>query len=178
MKLVTFQPGDTVYLKEMVNSRQKCAKFRIRWKGPYEVIRCLSDLNYLAKLSRTKEIVVNVNKMMKCFRQTALRPTTEQWSTRNGAEDKRETSETYGTRCTRLDSQTPHSDTTEKDVTENLTQDPDCEPYHHSCTRASSCGNAEVQEGGSVSPKYPMGNQTGEYHGDVGDSPQVSEGEG
>jgi len=28
-KLVTFQPGDMVYLKEM-NSRQKCAKFRIR----------------------------------------------------------------------------------------------------------------------------------------------------
>jgi len=33
-KLVTFQPGDMVYLKEMTNSRQKCAKFRIRWKGP------------------------------------------------------------------------------------------------------------------------------------------------
>ena len=33
--LVSFQPGDMVYLKKMVNSRQKCAKFRIRWKGPY-----------------------------------------------------------------------------------------------------------------------------------------------
>jgi hypothetical protein len=50
-----------------VNSRQKCAKFRVRWKGPYEVIRRLSNLNYLVKLSRTKEIVVNVNKMKKCF---------------------------------------------------------------------------------------------------------------
>ena len=66
-KLVTFQPGDMVYLKEMVDSRQKCKKFRIRWKGPYEVIRRLSGPNYLVKLSRTKEIVVNVNKMKTCF---------------------------------------------------------------------------------------------------------------
>jgi hypothetical protein len=56
-----------VYLKEMVNSRQRCAKFRIRWKGPYEVIGRLSDLKYLVKLSRTKEIVVNVNKIKKVF---------------------------------------------------------------------------------------------------------------
>ena len=59
-KLVTFQPGDMVYLKEVMNSRQKCAKFRVRWKGPYEVMRRLSDSNCLVKLSRTKEIVVNV----------------------------------------------------------------------------------------------------------------------
>jgi len=91
-----------VYLKEMVNSRQKCKKFRIRWKGPCEVIRRLSDLNCFVKLSRTKEIV-NVNKM-KCFRQTAIRPTTKQRSTRNRAEDKPETLETYGTRYTTPDS--------------------------------------------------------------------------
>ena len=29
-KLVAFQPRDMVYLKEMVNSRKKCAKFGIR----------------------------------------------------------------------------------------------------------------------------------------------------
>jgi transposase InsO family protein len=131
-KLVTFQPGDMVYLKDMVNSRQKCAKFRIRWKGPYEVIRCLSDLNYLIKLSRTKEIVVNVNKM-KCFRQT-VQPKTVQWSTRSRAEDKLETLETYATRCTRPDSQPPHSDAMKRHMTENLTQDPDCERYRHSHT--------------------------------------------
>ena len=108
-KLVTFQPGDMVYLKEMVNNRQKCAKFIIRWKGSYEVIRRLCDLNYLVKLPRTKEIVVNANKMKKCFQQTALRPTTEQRSRRNRAEDKLETLETYGARYTRPDSQTlPH----------------------------------------------------------------------
>jgi hypothetical protein len=133
-KLVTFQPGDMVYLKEMVNSRQKCAKYRIRWKGPYEVIRHLSDLNYLVKLSRTKEIVVNVNKKKKCFQQTAIRPTTVQRSTCSKAEDKLENVETYGTRYTRLDSQPPHSDAMERHMTKNLTQDPDCERYHHSRT--------------------------------------------
>jgi type IV secretory pathway VirB9-like protein len=73
-KLVTFQPGDKVYLKEMVNNKKRCAIFRIRWKGPYEVIRRLSDLNYMVKLSRSKEIVVNVNNMKKCFLKSALRP--------------------------------------------------------------------------------------------------------
>jgi hypothetical protein len=173
-KLVTFQPGDMVYLKEMVNSRQKARNLESGGK----VIRRLSDLNYLVKLSRTKEIVVNVDKMKKCFRQTALRPMIKQRSMRNRAEDKLEMSETYGTTYTRPDSQTPHSGATERDMTENLTQDTDCKPYHHSCTPASSCGNAEVMEGGRALLKYPMGNQAGEYHQDVGDSPQLSEGEG
>jgi len=166
-----------VYLKEMMNSRQKCAKFRVRWKGPYEVIRRLSDLNYLVKLSRTKEIVVNVNKMKKCFRQTALRPTNKQRSRRNRAEDELVTLETYGTRYTKPDSQKLFSDATEKDMTENLTQDPDFDPYHHSNTRTSSCDVTNIPESGSASLKYPVGNQTGEYHRDVDDTPQVSEGE-
>jgi hypothetical protein len=165
-----------VYLKEMVNSKQKCAIFRIRWKGPYEVIRRLSDLNYLVKLSRTKEIV-NVNKM-KCFRQTALQPTTKQRDTHNRIEDNPETLETYGTRYTRPDSQTPHLGATEKDITDDLTQDTDREPYRQSRIRPSSCGGAELQEGGSALSKYLIGNQAGEYHGDVGDSPQVREGKG
>ena len=134
---MTFQPGDMVYLKEIVNSRQKCKKFRIRWKGPYEVIRCLSDLHYLVKLSRTKEIV-NVNKMKRCFRQTSIRPTTKQRSTRNRTEDKPDTLETYGTRYTRPHSQTPHSGATQKDIMENLTQDTDRENYHLSRTRPPS----------------------------------------
>jgi hypothetical protein len=70
-KLVTFQSRDTVYLRERVNSKWRCPKFRIG-KGLYEVIWHLSDLNYLMKLSRTKEIVVNVNRMKRCFRKTAL----------------------------------------------------------------------------------------------------------
>jgi len=140
------------------------------------VIRRSTDLNYLVKLSRTKEIVVNVNKMKRCFRQTSIRPTTKQRCTRNRAEDKPETLETYGTRYTRPDSQTPHSSAIQKDITENLTQDTDREHYHPSRTRPPSCGDAEVQEGGSAWSKYPTGTQAGEYHRDVGNSPQLSEG--
>ena len=176
-KLVTFQPGDMVYLKEMMNSRKKCAKFRIRWKGPYEVIRRLSDLNYLVKLSRTKEIV-NVNKMKKCFRQTALRPTTEPRRRHDRAQDKLDTLETCGTRYSRPDSQTLLSDATGEDTTETLTQDPEFEPYHHARTRTSNCETTEIQEGGGESPTHPVGKQAGEYHQDVYDSSKVSEGEG
>ena len=92
------------------------------------MIRGLSDLNYLVKLSRTKEIVVHVNKM-KCFRQTASRPTTEQRSTCDRAANKPESLEMYGTRFTRPDIQTTHSGETVKDVTEF---DPGSEPYHNS----------------------------------------------
>jgi len=59
-----------------------------------------------------------------------------------------------------------------------LTQDPDFNPYQHSSTRTSSCDVTNVLESGSASPKYPVGNQKGEYHRDVDDIPQVSEGEG
>jgi hypothetical protein len=148
-KLVTFQPGDMVYLKEMVNSKRRCAKFRTKWKGPYEVIRCLSDLNYLVKLSRTKEIVVNVNKMKRCFRQTAVRPTTQRRSISDMTEDNLETLETYGTRYTRPDAPTDHLDTSTKDVTGISTQDYDATPTTfpergHPTVEMSDCGRVEV----------------------------------
>jgi transposase InsO family protein len=73
-KLVSFQPGDLICLREMTRCKQTCPKFRIRWKGPYEVVRRLSDSNYSIKLSMNKEIVVNVNKMKKCFRESFRRP--------------------------------------------------------------------------------------------------------
>jgi hypothetical protein len=63
-------------------------------------------------------------------------------------------------------------------MTENLTQEPDRERHRHSRARAPGCWDAEVQEGGNASPKYPTENQTVEYHRDVVDSPQVIEGEG
>jgi hypothetical protein len=53
------------------------------------------------------------------------RLTTEQRSTRDLTEDKDETIETYGTRYTGQDSKTSHLDATEKDMTEDLTQDHD-----------------------------------------------------
>jgi transposase InsO family protein len=67
-KLVTFQPGEIVYLREMTKGKRGCPKFRVRWRGPYEVLRRLSDWNYLVKIARNKETVVNVNKMKRCHK--------------------------------------------------------------------------------------------------------------
>ena len=63
-------------------------------------------------------------------------------------------------------------------MTENLTQDPDFVSYHHSRTRASSYDVFDVRKGGNALSKYRVGNQTHEYHQDVDDIPQVSEGQG
>jgi hypothetical protein len=73
-KLTTFQSGDIVYLREMVRRKRACPKFRVRWKGPFTVIKRLSDLNYLVKVKRNKEIVVNVNKMKLCHQKTSCLP--------------------------------------------------------------------------------------------------------
>jgi transposase InsO family protein len=73
-RLVIFQPGEMVYLRQMNRVKRGCPKFRLRWRGPYEVIRRLSDLNYLVRVSRKKELVVNVNKMKKCCVKTAPLP--------------------------------------------------------------------------------------------------------
>ena len=88
------------------------------------------------------------------------------------------TLETYGTRYTKPDSQKLLLDGTEKDITKNLTQDPDFDPYHHSRTRTSTCDVTNVPESGSASLKYPVGNQTDEYHRDEDGTPHVSEEEG
>jgi hypothetical protein len=73
-RLVVFQSGEKVYLRQMSRVKRGCPKFRLRWRGPYEVIRRLSDLNYLVQVSRRKELVVNVNKMKKCCAKTASPP--------------------------------------------------------------------------------------------------------
>jgi hypothetical protein len=123
-KLISFQPGDMVYLKEMMNRKQRCSKFRIRWRGPYEVIRRLSDLNYLVKLSRNKEIVVNVNKMKKCFRPKILGPEARQERERLMTRDEPETLEVYGTRSCGLELPTPPLIVPEKPGNERATQGP------------------------------------------------------
>lgn len=75
-KLDTFEPSDTVSLRDTTRGRRTCPKFRIRWKGLYEVVRRLSDLNYLVRLSKNKERVVNINKIKKSFLEPEPRPTT------------------------------------------------------------------------------------------------------
>jgi hypothetical protein len=58
----------------MIRVKHGCPKFRLRWRGPYEVIWGLSDLNYLVQVSRRKEVEINVNKMKKCCAKTAPPP--------------------------------------------------------------------------------------------------------
>jgi hypothetical protein len=73
-KLTNFQPGDVVYLRELIKGKRGCRKFRLRCKGPCEVLQRLSDLNYLIRIVRNKEVVVNVNKMKGCYRRVAPSP--------------------------------------------------------------------------------------------------------
>jgi len=51
-------------------------------------------------------------------------------------------------------------------------------PYHKSHTRTSNCSDAEAGKGGSTSLRYSVGKRTDEYHQDIYDGPQVSEGFG
>jgi hypothetical protein len=55
-----------VYLRQMSRVKRGCPKFRLRWRGPYEVILRLSDFNYLVQVLPRKELVVNVNKIKRC----------------------------------------------------------------------------------------------------------------
>jgi hypothetical protein len=65
-KLRQFQVGDMVYIKEMAVGKNQSSKFRLRWKGPFEVVKRLSDLTYLIRIKPNKEVVVNVNRLKLC----------------------------------------------------------------------------------------------------------------
>lgn len=65
-RITIFQPGEMIYLRVITNQKRGCPKFRLKWRGPYEVVRRLSDLNYLIRIARNQEIAANVNKMKRC----------------------------------------------------------------------------------------------------------------
>jgi hypothetical protein len=74
-----FESGEWVYVKEMSSARKQGSKFRVRWKGPYRVLRRLSDLTYVVRIGPSKEKVTNVNKSIdegESSPQTAERSTT------------------------------------------------------------------------------------------------------
>jgi hypothetical protein len=58
------------------------------------VVRRLSDLNYLVRVARNKEIVVNVNKMKRCHQATPPLPSTSKRSTLRELEGNGEENET------------------------------------------------------------------------------------
>jgi len=45
-KLVTFSEEDYIYLKEIAVGVGKSMKFHNRWRGPYLIMKRLSDFNY------------------------------------------------------------------------------------------------------------------------------------
>jgi hypothetical protein len=63
-----------IYLRELRKGKHGCPKFQLRWKVPYEVIWRISDLNYLVRIARNKEAIVNVNKMKRCCMRTYPQP--------------------------------------------------------------------------------------------------------
>jgi hypothetical protein len=52
--------------KEMSLTKKQRSKFRLRWKGPYQIIKRLSDLTYLIKINSSTKKVINVNRMKIC----------------------------------------------------------------------------------------------------------------
>jgi hypothetical protein len=55
----------------MAPGRNQSLKFQLRWRGPFKVIKRLSDLTYLIRLKSHKEAVVSVNGLNLCRSVTA-----------------------------------------------------------------------------------------------------------
>ena len=66
-KLVTFSVGDYVYLKEMAVGFGKSKTFRTRWRGPYLITKRFSDLNYQIQIKPGKLVIVNINRLKRCY---------------------------------------------------------------------------------------------------------------
>jgi hypothetical protein len=59
----TFKPGDLVYLFCPVRKPGTSRKFPFPWKGPFEILAKLSDLNYEIAGYNNKKMVVYVNRL-------------------------------------------------------------------------------------------------------------------
>ena len=71
-KLVSYNKGDQVLLKEMANTP---GKFNMRWDGPYKVIEKKSDVTYkLLELATNKEYVTHVDRMKKFSQEKPVDP--------------------------------------------------------------------------------------------------------
>jgi hypothetical protein len=128
-KLIIFQPGDVVYLRKMIRRK---------------VLRRLSDLYYLVRVARNKEVVVNVNKMKRCHQKTPSLPsiptgipTAE--SERDGGQERTDeegmTSPIPYNNFENSDSSVPIPPVEINDEREDQTQDPTWEPRVRQETR-------------------------------------------
>ncbi|PNF43061.1 hypothetical protein B7P43_G04743 [Cryptotermes secundus] len=135
-RLIIFRPGDLIYLRDMTRRKRSCPKFPIRWRGPYEIVRRLSDLNYLVRVARNKEIVVNVNKMKRCYREESHwspRPTEGPTPEVGNGEGQETTAEEVTTHTPSTDSANSRGSTSippvdSNDEQEDQSQDPTWEP--------------------------------------------------
>jgi hypothetical protein len=59
--------GDYVYIKEMALGPFKSKKFRDKWRAPYLVTQRISDRSNQIQIKPGKRVVVNVNRMKKCY---------------------------------------------------------------------------------------------------------------
>jgi hypothetical protein len=134
-----------IYLREMSKGKHGCPKFRLRWKGPYELTRRLSDLNYLVRIARNKEVIVNVSKTKKCFMRTVQQP---HWirvpqgeENQDVTEDEQVTSspsqDHFGN-----DSSSPRTMTKER--IEDQSQDPIWEPNIRQEIQVSTNGTSDI----------------------------------
>jgi hypothetical protein len=146
-KLLTFQPGDMVYLRQMTKCKRDCQKFRLKWKGPFEVVKRLSDWNYLVKVTRNKEILVNINKMKRCYWKGPPSPTVPtdiptSASERGGGQDvtdeERVTSPIPYNHLANGISSAPAPPVEIDEEREDLTQDPTWEPGRRQETRITN----------------------------------------
>jgi hypothetical protein len=146
-KLITFQPGDMVYLRQMTKRRRDCQKFRLKWKVPFEVVRRLSDFNYLVKVARNKEIVVNINKMKRCYRKVPpLSPVptdiptsaSEREGGQEVTDEERVTSPSSYNHHANGNSSAPVPLVEIDEESEDLTQDPTWEPGRRQETRITT----------------------------------------
>jgi hypothetical protein len=152
-KLRTFQPGDMVYLRQMIKRKRDCQKFRLRWKGPFEVVKRLSDWNYLVKVARNKNIVVNINKMKRCYRKVPPSPTaptdiptsaSEENGGQEATDEERVTSPIPYNNLANGNSSAPAPPEEINEEREDLTQDPTWEPGRRLETRTTTDDQSDL----------------------------------
>ena len=68
-KARSFEVNDLVYLFTPATKPGLTRKFRKPWKGPYQITKKISDLNYELVDQRNKKSVVHVNRLKKAYNQ-------------------------------------------------------------------------------------------------------------
>ena len=68
-KARSFEVNELVYLFTPATKPGLTRKFRKPWKGPYQITKKISDLNYELVDQRNKKSVVNVNRLKRAYNE-------------------------------------------------------------------------------------------------------------